>query len=433
MNFRLFSEFHLFFSSGFVPLACGRRWSTWLQNFEYYLVATNITAERRKKASLLFYAGPKVQEVFEGVREETRDYSYEETRDLLPRQFKPRVNKESELLRFRRTKQESSETMDSYYRRLEILAENCQFNDKKEEIKSQIIQTCASSQLRRKVLEMETCALENILDMARRMEAAEKHIREIELEASSSIINNINSGAERKFWKCGEQFPHVGQCKAKNSTCYSCKKKGHFTRLCRKTNGNRTNSDTNDKRRRKINILDSKENQSEDNSQSEESDDENIYTITTNATVYCEGKQPKANVTVEGHKIQMLIDTGSNIKLYQKYFSQLSLKPAEFSAFSYANKSPLKITGYFTAKIQCEEKIRMDKIYIIEGAKNSLLSFESARDLNMITLNCRQVLVDGLSDDSNIIIEKNKKLFQGIGKLKGVKVNQSICDASNCS
>ena len=45
--------------------ATGLRWKKWVERFENLLVVIDIAEAKRKKALLLHYAGPDVQEVYE--------------------------------------------------------------------------------------------------------------------------------------------------------------------------------------------------------------------------------------------------------------------------------------------------------------------------------------------------------------------------------
>ena len=40
------------------------RWHIWLEDFQMYLVATGITDKKKKRALLLYQAGPKVRDIF---------------------------------------------------------------------------------------------------------------------------------------------------------------------------------------------------------------------------------------------------------------------------------------------------------------------------------------------------------------------------------
>ena len=60
--------------------------------------------------------------------------------------------------------------MSDYVTKLQQLAVNCEFANVNKEIKSQIIQCCASQRLRRKELKTQDMSLEALLDEGRALE-----------------------------------------------------------------------------------------------------------------------------------------------------------------------------------------------------------------------------------------------------------------------
>jgi hypothetical protein len=116
----------------------------------------NITNANRKKALLLHYAGEEVHDMFSTltlaphVGEGDLDL-YKQASDALNDYFIPKRNKEY-VYKFRQSKQEQGESIDTYHTKLRKLAENCEFANVDDEIKSQIIQSCSSTRLRRRAL-----------------------------------------------------------------------------------------------------------------------------------------------------------------------------------------------------------------------------------------------------------------------------------------
>ena len=59
-----------------VGASVGPRWRIWLDDFETFVVANAITDDTRKRALLLFQAGPRVREIFRQLPNtgEAKDY-----------------------------------------------------------------------------------------------------------------------------------------------------------------------------------------------------------------------------------------------------------------------------------------------------------------------------------------------------------------------
>ena len=54
------------------PTNTSARWTQWIERFDTYLVASNIKDTGRKRALLLYQAGPEVHEIFKTKRITTR-------------------------------------------------------------------------------------------------------------------------------------------------------------------------------------------------------------------------------------------------------------------------------------------------------------------------------------------------------------------------
>ena len=133
--------------------------------------------KERRRYLLLHYAGEEVNEIFETLPNTGNDYDTAVTK--LTEYFWPKKNTEFEVYKFRQAKQEAWETIDTYYTRLRQLSLTCEFAATDKEVKSQIIQGCASTRLRRKALR-EDMTLEELIKLARSMEIADKQAAEIE-------------------------------------------------------------------------------------------------------------------------------------------------------------------------------------------------------------------------------------------------------------
>ena len=218
----------------------GLRWRRWLERFEVYLVAANVTQDAQKRALLLHLAGERVYEIYETLDVPA---GYDDLKNALTDKFSPAQNKEYERFNFRKAMQEKEESLDQFCTRLRQLAKFCQFADKEAELKSQLIMGCRSAQLRRKALS-EDINLENLLQFGRAKEVAEEQARRMESDSSGAVAERVNKMKKAKpqkmskksCYRCGGEYPHQGECPAINKDCRKCGKKGHFSKVCRTRN-----------------------------------------------------------------------------------------------------------------------------------------------------------------------------------------------------
>ncbi|XP_069168291.1 uncharacterized protein [Procambarus clarkii] len=231
-----------------------QRWVKWLKRFENLLIVSDIKSAEGKRAFLLHYADDRVCDIFDTLKDTGGAKDYDIAKAKLTEHFKPRQNTAMEIMHFRRARQLSNETVDQYHTRLQGLAAHCEFADVDKEIKQQIIETCTSTRLRRRALELvdDDSSLTKILDMACRMEDAAHDARVMECSANNGSATVTNShevckvqgghrdqryhakpniklsrkphhnwshgtrlaseGVNNKCYNCGGDYPHQGSC-----------------------------------------------------------------------------------------------------------------------------------------------------------------------------------------------------------------------------
>ena len=121
-----------------------------------------------------------MHDIYETLSPDTIGDNYADTVKVLNDYFLPKKKVEFEIYKFRQTKQEVNESLDTYDTTLKQLAKYCEFDNIEKEIKSQIIQSCLSNKVRRKALRDSDVTLQQILDFARAMDATDSHMTDIE-------------------------------------------------------------------------------------------------------------------------------------------------------------------------------------------------------------------------------------------------------------
>ncbi|XP_048765085.2 uncharacterized protein LOC125672921 [Ostrea edulis] len=262
--------------------------------------------------------------------------------------------------------------MDAFHTRLRHLAEHCEFDDTEREIKSQIIQGCESSRLRRKTLREPDISLQNILDSARAMEISQlqasgmeeqkdtvntakykpiKHKKQLQVKKSTTCFN------------CGKAWPHKDHpCPAKDKECHKCKKTGHFVKLCKS---------------------EKQKTRPQKEKRHQHSRQRNIWEMDKN--------------------------------------KKIKLEKATSKILTYGSTSKLPVKGKFLAEIESKDKTTSAYayVYVVEGSSGSLLSCATAQELGLMK-QCLNVV------SHEEILEEFNDRFQGIGKLKNYKVKLHI-------
>jgi hypothetical protein len=165
------------------------RWEQWLKRFHLYLRAGKITDKTQQRVLLLYMAGPQVQTIFETLADTGGDDDFKTAVEKLTKYFMPKKNLEYEIYIFRKARQTTDETLDEYHTRLRKLATTCELTDADREIKTQIIQSCVSTRLRRRALRHSTLTLSALLAEGRSFEVSEKQAKGIEKSLAAIKID----------------------------------------------------------------------------------------------------------------------------------------------------------------------------------------------------------------------------------------------------
>ena len=127
----------------------GQHWSKWVKGLEYFRTASNITDKKQKHAVLLHLAVAEVQTILETLADTGEDYDA-----ALAKQkeyFVPKKNVPFERHVFQQAVQEPTKGIDAYVTRLQGLAKTWEFDKVDEMIRDQVIDKCASNNLRRRL------------------------------------------------------------------------------------------------------------------------------------------------------------------------------------------------------------------------------------------------------------------------------------------
>jgi len=399
------------------------RWSNWQSDFEMYLTASGITDPKRKRALLLYQAGPRVREIFKQIPETGTDEDYDIAKQKLKAYFDPQKNRRYEVYRFRQTTQEDNETLDQFHTKLRTMSETCEFADVDFEIEEQIIIGGNSSKIRKRALRDPTFDLKAMLLEGRRDEQSTYQAKQIE---SKEVIDGETNKLEQKSSNsatcrnCGRNYPHTGPCPAKGKTCNNCGKPNHFAAVCRgKQNQTRVRRNQAYKSSKKHKSKNLKTLDTESNS----SDDDYLYTMTH------QKNNNKVNVTVGGAKFKITIDTGATINVIDgdtfNKMKDITLNRTHTKAFAYSAKSPVEFLGKFETVIETRKRISVATFYVTKGKNcGNLLSLSTAQDLGLVSLHIDKLTSKDAALEN--ILQKNSKVFSGLGKLKGEKIKLDI-------
>ncbi|CAN7986994.1 unnamed protein product [Ixodes hexagonus] len=199
----------------------GLEWAKWVDRFENFLVAYNITADVRKKALLLHYAGEEVYDLYRSLPDTSSSTSvsttaqgaastatseYNAARAEIDAHFASRINPTFAIYRFRQAQQNAGESLDAFYARLRQLSRHCNFPDVDLEIKNQIVIATTSTRLRKYAI-LHSLDLPDILKKGRMFEDVEHDVSEIERSADKPVLA-VQKDEQHRRSKLRSEKPH---------------------------------------------------------------------------------------------------------------------------------------------------------------------------------------------------------------------------------
>ena len=182
------------------------RWSRWLRRLDFCLMACKITEDERKVAALLYLGGDRISEIYQSLdatprlADSANNVEAETRFDATKRVLSDYINKFNNVTYnrylFGLAKQAAKEKFDTFYLRLYELAEACNFHDIREQVKSQIILTCISNDLRIDAITNEW-DLKTLVEKGNAYEQAKLLVEQMENERAAKLRAESNKKGRR--------------------------------------------------------------------------------------------------------------------------------------------------------------------------------------------------------------------------------------------
>ena len=231
---------------------------------------------------------------------------------------------------------------------------------------------------------------------------------------ASRLMNKPTPPNNKTCQQCGLTWPHNAKpCPAKGQVCHKCGKQNHFARMCL------TKVPQQQGQQSHVNQVTSDPDSS--------SDDEYLYVLSQDTHG---SKIPRMSVMINEIPVDMIIDTGASIDIldetaYHKfnYSRKITLKPSTKQLFAYGSKSQLHVIGSFEATVTFRSNRTVSTLHVLQGSHGSLLSYSTAVALGILDIQLHHISSTPICEQ---LFRQYTSLFEGISKLKGIKVQLHI-------
>ena len=162
---------------------------------------------------------------------------------------------------FSTRRQQTDENVDQYLQSLKRLAKDCGFTGtqaRDEYLRDAFINGITFNHIRQRLQENKTLHLNIAYDQTLTLEMAQRQLALYSqpnslIDSVSTVLTEetddcismcdttIAAISGQKYFFCGNKRHDRHRCQARNSICKNCKKKGHFTRVCRSHTAAATN------------------------------------------------------------------------------------------------------------------------------------------------------------------------------------------------
>ena len=413
----------------------GPRWKRWKTAFQFFVEGKGVKDAKQKRSLLLHSAGIDGQEIFATLPDPgllmAGETIYGKALRMLDAHFTPLVNIPFEWHVFCQMLQEESETVNQFVMRLRRQAENCMFEEQKEEqIWDQVVDKFWSRKL----------TLDQALSIARSSEAADIQAQKIESGNGSKVepsgrINSVSGERHGRCYRCGNEghFARDKICPALEATCSKCHIKGHYADRC-KTKPSKYRVPEAESSRKKGKGGDPEAAKSAKKGKGRgrhqrsnkqrvdcvEDDDEYAFPVFSECVLSVDGGtvQLKAGgAIIKG----VLIDSGASCNVVDKdTWEDLRSQGIKCKSekgtqklLPYGSAEPLSTLGKFCTSVQLDDHAVEAEFVVIRGKRRPLLGRETAVQLGVLKLGPQVNSID------TALRVKFKECFEGIGKLRG--------------
>ena len=391
----------------------------------------NDQTEAVKVNYLKLFLGDEGQDIIDGL-----DLTADEEKELdsywskLQQYVRPKTNFRVVRAQLRELKQAPDETIDSFMTRARILADDCEYKDKEEQLIDTLIFGVNSNEVRKKLLTKDSSLkLHDAMKIARAEEASQKHVTALQETKTISAVKSTPRNQNHQYHQrsqttqsqkspyrpnvrqngclnCGRAHNRDDICPARKDNCNYCGKRGHWEKVCitkqyRQMDRSQQNPRRESSAKTHVNSLEYAGTSCDDYN--------DTIDFTFDSLEYCalKGEELFSTVRIHGERgpynLRCKVDTGAptsviSKKIYRELFPndfdnsgklkpETKIMPAQVKVKTYGG-SELQHIGYFTTTIRHGRETAQAQFLVTETDDTPLLGLPSLRQLRLIKESC---------------------------------------------
>ena len=401
------------------PSETSRSWKAWLEQYDFYMIATEKTKKdgEIQVATLLTLLGAQGQEIFRTLNIADRK-DIAEVKKAFTEHFNPQVKTVFERFKFHSRVQKQGEPFESFVTALRDLITTCEFHadEKDKALVDRIVAGISSKLVREDIFNLPgNPTLQEVISVCQRKEATTQYLREMnhttdgvnairsvvppQQKVSMSESKSPNLQSDRKYRTgplqtiknckyCAMEHQR-GRCPAYGKVCRKCSRKNHFSTAC----------------------LSSRDNSN--NTANEVSEPDNVNTGDI-AFAINDGREWTINAKCNGKPLRLKVDTGASCNVISQTVlasvnSQVTIVKHARSLVSFSGHA-LDVLGKVMLLVDVSNKYHTVEFIVVKTDTNmaTLLGLPSCIELG---------LVDRADSITDKVAKKFTDVFNGLGRL----------------
>ncbi|XP_063361440.1 uncharacterized protein LOC134658236 [Cydia amplana] len=397
-----------------------KAWKLWLQQFEWYAIATNLEEKKPTVQVAVFMAciGPDAVVIYNTFNLTSDEQLQLQTiKDKFTKHFTPKINESYERYIFNTIIQKEGQPFDEFLTELKSKVKNCAYGTVEDSlIRDRIVVGVRSDSLREKLLAEQDLTLQKTIDLSRSAEQVKMQVKTMKQAPTVDAVtwnskntnikkkeDNTNMNNNKKKEDKSEETFHCGRCDtmhgrrncpAFKKICLRCNRRNHLTKCC------------------KIKTVDSL-------LQNDEYDSEDGFMVSSIDNDDDVGKEDwfEPLTLPNGVTVMFKLDSGSRCNVITREImdrTKSHLSPSTTRYLTSYSKHKMQVLGEAKLMTISKGQQNLIKYYVVNENVSPILGRKTCEKLNLV----KRIDAITINDD----------LFEGIGCLKQYKYDIDLVD-----